>query len=90
MEPHCSPPMDAPAAGQYRRINVPQKGRPPSPPPAQLPGCVAGRFSNPGGAGALEWHLANGAPVRRRLRSSSPKAREGDLADLGVKLPRRG
>ncbi|CAK9019590.1 unnamed protein product [Durusdinium trenchii] len=69
--------MDAPAAGQYRRINVPQKGRPPSPPPAQLPGCVAGRFSNPGGAGALEWHLANGAPVRRRLRSSSPKAREG-------------
>lgn len=77
MEPHCSPPMDAPAAGQYRRINVPQKGRPPSPPPAQLPGCVAGRFSNPGGAGALEWHLANGAPVRRRLRSSSPKAREG-------------
>ena len=51
-----------PAAGGYRRIEVPQRGRPPSPPPQQLPGCVPGLTAE--NALVFEWH-AGGTPVQK-------------------------
>eukprot|EP00435_Cladocopium_sp_Y103_P067492 s29_g30.t1 len=72
--PAMAPDPESPAAGGYRRILVPQKRRPASPAPAQLPGCVAGVVAP--GALAFDWE-AGGSPVQRRLRSSSPKTCEG-------------
>ena len=81
-----APDPESPAAGGYCRILVPQKRRPASPAPAQLPGCVAGVVAP--GAVAFDWE-AGGSPVQRRLRSSSPKtcglvAMGGDHGELRV------
>ncbi len=60
---------ESPAAGAYRRGRVSQRGRPWSPSPAQLPGCVPGLAAP--GALVFDWE-AGGTPVQRPLRSSSP------------------
>ena len=66
-------------AGGYRRILVPQKGRPRSPEPAQLPGCVPGLVAPAANVFDFE---AGGSPVHRRLRSTSPKTCDRDVSEL--------
>lgn len=65
---------ESPAAGAYRRGRVSQRGRPWSPSPTQLPGCVPGLVAP--GALVFDWE-AGGTPVQRPLRSSSPRVGDG-------------
>ena len=63
------------AAGAYRRIDQPRRGRPVGPAAAQLPGAVPGLAAPE--AAVYAWQV-EGSPVHRRLRNS-PRGTEEAL-----------